>query len=129
MIIDPSAIVAILKKEDDADRLLRALAASPANRMSTVGYVEACIAADNPINAFDRATLDQLLAALNVELVPITIVQSGLAADAHTRFGRWSRSPAKLNFGDCFSYALAIDRDEPLLFKGDDFGHTDVRVA
>jgi ribonuclease VapC len=72
---------------------------------------------------------DALLAQLDVRVVPFTPSQATIARQAYRDFGRGSGHPAKLNFGDCFAYALAIDTDEPLLFKGDDFHHTDVRVA
>jgi len=67
--------------------------------------------------------------ASNIEIVPFTEAQARIARAAHKDFGRRSGHPAQLNFGDCFAYALAVDRDEPLLYKGDDFGHTDVRNA
>jgi ribonuclease VapC len=67
--------------------------------------------------------------SLDITVIPVDPDLAVGARDAHTRYGRWSGSKAKLNFGDCFSYALAIARDEPLLFKGDDFGHTDVKRA
>jgi ribonuclease VapC len=74
------------------------------------------------------ANLDLFLDRLLVEIMPVTAKQARLARAAYARFGKGRDHPAKLNFGDCFSYALAIDRDEPLMFKGNDFGHTDVRT-
>lgn len=73
--------------------------------------------------------VDELLAALDIDIVEVSTHQAGIARAAYRDFCRNSGHPAGLNFGDCFSYALAVDRDEPLLFKGDDFVHTDVRVA
>lgn len=129
MIVDPSAIIAILKRESDAEVFMRALAVSVASHMTAAGFVEACIAADNPINKFDRADLYALLISLDIDVLDATAAHAARAAKAHTLYGRWSGSPAKLNFGDCFSYALAMERDEALLFKGDDFRHTDVKKA
>jgi len=127
MIVDTSAIIAILKREDDAEAFMRALAASASSHVTAAGFVEACIAADNPFNKFDRADLEALLAALEIGILAVTPAHAARAAEAHTRFGRWSGSRAKLNFGDCVSYAFAIDRNEPLLWKGNDFAHTGVR--
>lgn len=129
MIVDTSVIVAILADEEDADVLLATLLAAPSCSMSAAAYLEAGIAADNPRHRFDRAAVDKFIEDANVEIVPVDPASASRAADAHTRFGRWSRSKAKLNFGDCFSYALAMGRDDALLFKGDDFRHTDVKKA
>ncbi len=75
------------------------------------------------------ATADQLVASSRLHHVPVTAAQAALARQAYRDFGRGSRSPAQLNFGDCFAYALATEAREPLLFKGDDFGHTDITAA
>jgi ribonuclease VapC len=72
---------------------------------------------------------DQMIETGAITLEPVTIEQGRIAAEAHRRYGRGSGHPARLNFGDCFSYALAKATGEPLLFKGDDFGHTDVATA
>jgi ribonuclease VapC len=73
--------------------------------------------------------LDDLLAVAGIDLEPVTVAQAHLARAAYRDFGRGSGHPARLNFGDCLAYALAIDRREPLLFKGNDFSHTDVAVG
>ncbi|MFM9977416.1 MAG: type II toxin-antitoxin system VapC family toxin [Sphingomonadaceae bacterium] len=130
MIVDTSALAAILLSEADADEIGDTLTRSLGSlSISSAVFLELGLLADNPTKFCTENDVDMLLAELQIEVVPITEAQARLARVAHTRFGRWSRSPAKLNFGDCFSYALARDRDEPLLFKGDDFGHTDVRSA
>ena len=72
---------------------------------------------------------DELLEAIGVEVVPVTLAQAQRARTAYRDFGRGSDHPARLNFGDCFAYALATEADDALLWKGDDFGHTDVRPA
>ncbi|UUZ61572.1 type II toxin-antitoxin system VapC family toxin [Nocardioides sp. B-3] len=77
----------------------------------------------------EAARLDRLVELLRIELVPVSAAHGRIARSAHQRYGRGSGSAAGLNFGDCFAYALAIDSGEPLLFKGDDFRHTDVRAA
>jgi len=76
-----------------------------------------------------EGVVDELVATLAITLEPVTLEQGRIAADANRRFGRGSGHPARVNFGDCFSYALAKATGEPLLFKGDDFGHTDVAAA
>jgi ribonuclease VapC len=97
--------------------------------MSAATYVETAVVADSRPNRAPSNRLDPLLAALDVTIEPLTVAQAQIARRAYQEFGKGSQHPAKLNLGDCFSYALAIENDEPLLFKGDDFGHTDVRVA
>jgi ribonuclease VapC len=130
MIVDSSVIVATLRKEDDygqwTERLLYAV---PHLKMSAATYVETGVVIDARGDPNASANLDRFLDRLCVEIVPVTAHHARLGRSAYARFGKGSGHPARLNFGDCFSYALAIDRDEPLLFKGDDFGHTDVRVG
>lgn len=81
------------------------------------------------MDGIDSADLDAFLANYMIPIEPVTERQAKLARIAYRRFGRGSRHPARLNFGDCFAYALARDRNEPLLFVGDDFIHTDIRSA
>ncbi len=129
MIVDSSIIVAALRKEEDYQHWTeRLLAASPQLKMSAGTYLEISIVIDASRDADGSANLDRFLDKLLVEIVPVTPRQARLGRSAYARFGKGSGHPANLNFGDCFSYALAIDRDEPLVFKGNDFGHTDVRV-
>lgn len=128
MIVDPSAIVAIHDREPDAEALRNVLADSRATRLSAASYVECAVVLDRR-SLSGRSRLDEVLDDLNITLADFTEEQARVARRAHQRFGRGSGSQARLNLGDCFSYALAITEDEPLLFKGDDFTHTDVRNA
>ena len=126
MIIDPSAIVAVLTREPDGMRFRDAIYDARTVGLSAAGLVEVGVVLDNRGLA---AELDQFLAWCEATIEPVTVAQARLARWAHTRFGRGSGHPARLNYGDCFSYALAMDKREPLLFKGNDFSETDVLVA
>ncbi len=128
MVVDSSALIAVLADEPDAATLFAALTAASRPVISAATYVEASIVADNMRRPGGAADLDRLIAALAIEIVPFDTAQAGIARQAARDYGRGNH-PAKLNFGDCFSYALAIARHEPLLFKGDDFALTDVLVA
>ena len=129
MIVDSSALIAIVRDEADADAFIDALAADPAPKMSAANYVEAAIVVDATQDPVARRRFDQLIEATRTEVVPVTVGQAFLARSAYRDYGKGSGHPAKLNFGDCFAYALAAESGEPLLFKGDDFGHTDVTQA
>lgn len=96
--------------------------------MSVATWLELCLVLDRRSVAHARK-LDQLVEALAIDLVPVSVEQARIAREAYRRFGRGSGSPAKLNYGDCFAYALAVLTGAPLLFKGEDFSHTDVRSA
>lgn len=121
MIIDTSALVAILGDEPESERFADVLAASPENRISTGTWVEAQIVA--PSHGISRE-LAELLELAGAELVAFDEVQARLAQEGFQRFGKGCHR-AGLNFGDCFARAL----DEPLLFTGDDFSRTDIRAA
>ena len=127
MIIDTSALLAIFFAEPERDDFLRILATAESTSMSAATYAEAGIVADCRAEPVVSRRLDELIETLRMEIVPLTAKQAGIAREAYRDFGRGSGHPAKLNYGDCFSYALAKDTGEPLLWKGDDFGHTDVR--
>ncbi|QNF95376.1 type II toxin-antitoxin system VapC family toxin [Janibacter indicus] len=129
MIVDTSAMMAIILGEPEADRLLRAMGDATVVEMSAATYVECGIVIDRRSAPATRRRFDQLLDALEVQVVALTPEQAVLAREAHRDFGRGSGSPAGLNLGDCFAYALATDRRDALLFKGDDFAATDVAVA
>lgn len=129
MIIDSSAIVAILLAEPERAAFLAAIQQDAAPAMSAASYLEVGMVVDGRGNPVLSRQYDALLEALGVEVVDATAQQARLARAAHRDFGRGSGHPARLNFGDCLSYAAAIDRGEPLLFKGDDFVHTDVTPA
>ncbi|MGE9783446.1 type II toxin-antitoxin system VapC family toxin [Janibacter sp. G368] len=129
MIVDTSAIMAIILGEPEADRLLRAMGDATVVEMSAATYVECGIVIDRRSPPATRRRFDQLLDALEVQVVALTPEQAVVAREAHRDFGRGSGTPAGLNLGDCFAYALATDRSDALLFKGDDFAATDVVVA
>jgi ribonuclease VapC len=129
LIVDSSAVIAVLREEDDYLRYRRAIAKSRDCRMSTATYFECAIIADRDHSPLLSREFDRVITSMDVELVPVSVEQAQIARAAYRDFGRGSGHPAQLNIGDCFSYALAIERDEPLLFRGDDFSHTDVRSA
>lgn len=126
MIIDTSALVAILRQEPDARLYAKALESSPVNRISAGTYLEAAIVVDRARDPLVSRRLDELIAEAQIQIEPVTPSQARIARDAYRDFGKGSGHPAGLNFGDCLAYALARELGEPLLFKGDDFGHTDV---
>ncbi|CAI2936410.1 type II toxin-antitoxin system VapC family toxin [Aminobacter niigataensis] len=129
MIVDASAILAILLEESDGDAMEDKLL-SPRQRhaMSPVNYLEAAVKADGLKDTRKGAELNNLLADFGIEIVVVTPEQALLAREAYQQFGKGNH-PAKLNLGDCFAYALAKARREPLLFKGDDFRMTDIEAA
>ncbi len=129
MIVDSSALVAILRLEPDAGRYNDAIAAAGRPRISAVNYVEAAIVVESSRDPVATRRFDQFVAMSELSVVPVTASQALVARAAYRDFGKGSGHPAKLNFGDCFAYALAAESGEPLLFKGDDFGHTDVTAA
>ena len=129
MILDTSAIYSIVSGEADAARYLVAIRNSPVRRLSTATYLESGIVIDGTLDEAARLGLDTFLQSFGIIIEPVTVNQARLARQAFRAYGKSSGHPAMLNFGDCFSYALAIDLDEPLLFKGNDFIHTDVRIA
>lgn len=128
MIIDTSALLAILLGEQDAERYERAVAAAWPRRMSTVALLEAAMVVESRGGTAAGEELDDLLARAEVELVAVTPEQTAVARRAWRRFGK-GKHRAALNFGDCFAYALARTTGEPLLFKGDDFARTDIESA
>ena len=128
MIIDTSALIAILQDEPERKALTRALRDEHARRMSAATLVEAGMVMQGRYGEKGARRLDDLLVRSNVEIVPLTAAHAALARDAFRRFGK-GQHPAGLNYGDCFAYALAIALGEPLLFVGADFGQTDVDVA
>jgi ribonuclease VapC len=130
MIVDTSAVIAVLKEESDARRFLRVLTMSAEpKRMSAANYLEAAIVVDANRNPLLSRRLDDLIVQTEIRAEPVTLEHAEIARAAYRDFGRGSGHPAQLNFGDCFAYALAKSMREPLLFKGDDFSHTDVAIA
>ena len=128
MVIDTSAIIAMLTAEPMADRLVAALEADATRLVSAATVVEAALVLLGRYGEAGEPQLDRFLRGIGVEVVAVGESQANLARDAALRFGR-GRHSAGLNFGDCFSYALSMARDEPLLFVGDDFSQTDVNVS
>jgi len=129
VIVDSSALIAILNEEPLAPKCFEALLASPVIRMSAANLLEAAIAMDRHPSPILGPALDDLIARLGIAIEPVILSQIVIARDAHRRFGRGTGHPARLNFGDCFAYALAKEFNEPLLFIGQDFIHTDIRQA
>ncbi len=128
MIVDSSAIIAVLMREPERDRISRAIAASKVRRTSAGTLLEAAMVIEARAGDQGGTDLDAFIARLTVEVVPFTVEQVKFAREAFRRFGK-GRHPAGLNLGDCFSYALAKATGEPLLFKGGDFAQTDIAVA
>lgn len=129
MIIDTSALIAILRNEPEASKCARAIASADARRVSAVSYVEAAVVIDASRNPVASRRFDDLVREAQLTIEPVTEDQARVAREAYRDFGKGSRHRAALNFGDCFAYALAKVTGEPLLFKGDDFSHTDVSPA
>jgi ribonuclease VapC len=127
MVVDASALVAILLREDDAEVYRDALLASPETRLSPVGYWEAATRLQSFRGLAGVKDLDRLLAQLDIEITPATAATARLASAAERAFGK--RTPARLKLGDCFALALAQELDAPLLYKGADFALTDARPA
>ncbi len=126
MIVDTSALVAIIRLEADGPLYEVALEVSPVNRISAGTYVELSIVIDRAHDPLVSRRLDEILTEGRFIIEPVTATQARIAREAYRDFGKGSGHPAGLNFGDCFAYALAREIGEPLLFRGDDFRHTDI---
>jgi ribonuclease VapC len=129
VIVDSSALIAILRNEPETEAFVRAIDVAPQPRISAANFLEAAIVIDRGRNRLPARRLDDLLAELRIAIEPVTESQARIAREAYRDFGCGSGHPARLNFGDCFAYALARERGEPLLFKGDDFSRTDIAPA
>ncbi|MCY4074909.1 MAG: type II toxin-antitoxin system VapC family toxin, partial [Acidobacteria bacterium] len=127
MIVDTSAVLAVLFREEGAAHFARRIVTAPRCRLSVANLLEASIVVGSRGGSTD-ADLDLFVEESGIELMPVTLEQVAAARRAWRRFGK-GRHPAALNFGDCFAYALATSTDEPLLFKGEDFARTDVTRA
>jgi ribonuclease VapC len=128
VIVDSSALIAILKGEPERDQFGKALVANEPCSVSASTALEASLVVFGLVGDEGLRNLDRLLADFRIEIVPFTAAQLQIARNAFRRFGK-GRHPAGLNFGDCFAYALAKERSEPLLFKGEDFAQTDIEAA
>src|SRR5438128_5961402 len=129
MIIDTSALIAILRGERDAIDYARAIADAAIRRISAANYVVTAAVIDGSRDPVASRRFDDLLREARFVIEPVTESQARIAREAYRDFGRASGHPAGLNLGDCFAYALARAFNEPLLFKGGDFIHTDVVSA
>jgi ribonuclease VapC len=129
MIIDTSALIAILRNEPDAKDCALAIERSTKRRLSAANFVETALVIDGSRDPVASRRFDELVKEAQIIIEPVTEAQARIAREAYRDFGKGSGHPAKLNFGDCFAYALAKTTDEPLLFKGDDFAHTDIIPA
>ena len=128
MILDTSAVLAILFDEPEGPEFLRMAIEAPLLAISTANMVEAWMVTDRHPNPAKATALDELTELLAIELRPVSTAQARLARQAYHAFGK-GRHPAALNYGDCFAYALAKFSNDTLLFKGNDFSRTDIVSA
>jgi ribonuclease VapC len=129
MIVDTSALLAILRDEPEASVMAQAIEEAAERRISAATWLEAAAVIDGSRDPVASRRFDELVDVARIAVVPVTEAQARIARAAYRDFGKGSGHPAGLNFGDCFAYALAKDTGEPLLFKGRDFVHTDVVPA
>jgi ribonuclease VapC len=129
MIVDSSAMIAILTDEPDGPALSRVLDGPQIVRLSAASYLETSIVLDKRRDTVMSVKIDDLIESARITLEPVTVEQARIARQAYRDYGKGSGHAANLNFGDCFSYALAREKREPILYKGDDFVHTDLRPA
>ena len=129
IVVDSSAVIAILNQEPDAPLIARSLAAASRRLIGAATYLECTLVIRSKLGADGIGEFEGLSRRIRIEIIPFDEAQMRMAIDANLRYGRGSGHPAQLNFGDCFAYALARSRNLPLLFKGDDFIHTDVVPA
>ena len=128
MIIDTSALLAVVLAERDEPNFLSAIVSARRRSMSVANWLEATIVVESRGDTVSTRSLDRFVRDAQVELVPVTLEQTELARTAWRDYGRGNH-PARLNFGDCFAYSLAKLRKQPLLFKGGDFAQTDIEPA
>jgi ribonuclease VapC len=128
MIVDTSALLAVVFEESDAAVFARAILEAPRPSMSAATLLEAWIVTDGRRSDVLSTKAGEIVRELGIDVVPLTNLHADLARDAYRRFGKGNH-PAALNFGDCIAYALSAANGEPLLFKGDDFARTDVTPA
>lgn len=127
MVVDSSAILAIYFGEPEKDHFLDLILSASSPCISTANYVEIFMKMDPALNDVGRQAFEEFMDSLGLEIRPLSVDQAKIARRANQLFGRGSGHKAKLNFGDCFAYALAKDTQQPLLFKGNDFIHVDIR--
>ena len=129
MIVDSSVLIAILKRELEAQGFSKILDQSQSSSMSAANYLETSIVVDGWKDPVLSNRLDEIIDRFSIAIEPVTPEQAKIARQAYQNFGKGRGNRANLNFGDCFSYALAKDKRESILFKGDDFKYTDLRSA
>jgi ribonuclease VapC len=129
VIIDTSAIIAVLRDEQDAVSFARAIADATTRRICAVNFVESAVVIDASRDPIATRRFDDFMKEASISIEPVTAEQAQIARAAYRDFGKGSGHPARLNFGDCFAYALAKESSAPLLFKGRDFAQTDIAVA
>ena len=129
MIVDSSAVVAIIESEAESNRCSQALLGGEVKRVSAANLLEVYMRIDRSGTPRARHLVEEFLDRFELTVEPVTRAQITIARDAFYRYGRGSGHGAKLNYGDCFAYALAKQTGEPLLFVGNDFGQTDIGVA
>jgi ribonuclease VapC len=129
VIVDTSALIAILRDEPEAQAFAGAIEQAPTRRLSAVGYVEAAAVIDSARDPIASRRFDELVQIAGLAIEPVTEAHARIAREAYRDFGCGSGHPARLNFGDCFANALARATGEPLLFKGEDFSQTDAATA
>jgi len=129
VIVDTSAVVAIVLGEAHGEQLAEVLLDATAPKMSAATLVEVNAVLTRRLRPEDQRRIERLLVVWEIEIVPFDAEQAEIASRAYRDFGRGSGHPAALNLGDCYSYALADVTGEPLLYVGDDFAHTDVTAA
>jgi ribonuclease VapC len=126
MIVDSSALLAILRNEPEAVHCAQAIENATSRRISAASFLETAIVIDGSRDPIASRRFDDLLREAEILIEPVTEAKARIAREAYRDFGKGSGHPAQLNCGDCFTYALAKATGEPLLFKGDDFTHTDI---
>jgi len=129
VIVDSSAIVAIIREEEEAERFVTCIAGAELPRLSAGNWIELAAVLTRTADAEKWEATEQLIATTGITIEPVTVEQAVIAREAYRRYGRGTGHPAALNFGDCFAYALASATGEPLLFKGNDFTATDITPA
>jgi ribonuclease VapC len=129
VIIDTSALISILRAEDDAATMAHAIEEATIRRISAANYLETAVVIDGSRDPVASRRFDELVEAASLTVEPVTREQAHIAREAYRDFGKGSGHKAGMNFGDCFAYALAKSVGEPLLFKGNDFIHTGITPA
>jgi ribonuclease VapC len=129
MIVDTSALIAILKNELEAEAFSLTIEAAKVVRISAASYFESRIVITRYKDPILMARLEEILENPGLQIEPVTATQAKIAWEAYRDYGKGSGHRAGLNFGDCFTYALAREKREPVLWKGENFGHTDLRQA